>query len=223
VHRLRDGDRRRHRTALTDPADIVARGYDEIADRFAEWQGGVTGSQRDAWIQELLGQLGDQPTVLELGVGGGGPSRALAERAKLTGVDVSAEQLRRARESLPHATLIHADFTHLQLPSESFNAVAAFYVLNHVPQERVAPLLRSVSQWLRPGGFFLATFPTSDLSGWTGEWLGTEMFFAGLDPATNRRLVEAAGLEVLRDERETMVEPDYGEVTWQWLFAQKPR
>jgi hypothetical protein len=47
------------------------------------------------------------------------------------------------------------------------------------------------------------------------------MYFAGFDPATNRRLVEAAGLAVLRDERETMIEPDHGEVTWQWLFGQK--
>jgi cyclopropane fatty-acyl-phospholipid synthase-like methyltransferase len=146
----------------------------------------------------------------------------LPNRAKFTGVDVSAEQLRRTRERLPHATLIHADFTRVHPPPESFDAVVAFYVLNHVPQERLAPLLGSVSQWLRPNGFFLATFPTSDVSGWTGEWLGTEMYFAGFDATTNRRLVEAAELEVLRDERETMVEPEYGEVTWQWLFAQKP-
>jgi cyclopropane fatty-acyl-phospholipid synthase-like methyltransferase len=221
VHRLRDGDRRRRRAALTDPVDIVARGYDEIADRFAEWQDGITGSQRDGWIEKLLAQLGDQADVLELGVGGGGPSRILAERSTFTGVDVSREQLRRALEILPHASLIHSDFTCLELPSASFDAIVAFYVLNHVPQERLARLLRDVSRWLRPGGYFLGTFPTSDLVGWTGDWLGTEMFFAGFGPATNRRLVEAAGLEILRDERETMIEPDHGEVTWQWLFAQK--
>jgi SAM-dependent methyltransferase len=222
VHRLRDGDRRRRRAALTDLVGIVARGYDEIADRFAEWQDGITRSQREVWIDELLGQLGDQPAVFELGVGGGGPSRSLAERTTFTGVDVSTKQLRRAREILPDATLIRSDFTCLELPSESFDAVVAFYVLNHVPQERLAPLLRDVSQWLRPGGYFLGTFPTNDLLGWTGDWLGTEMFFAGFDAATNRRLVEAAGLEVLRDERETMIEPEECQVTWQWLFARMP-
>ena len=161
--------------------------------------------------------------MLELGVGAGvEASCALAERATFTGIDVSAEQLRRARERIPRATLIEADFTRLELPDESFDAVVAFYVLNHVPQDRLAPLLRTVSRWLRPGGYFLASFPTGENAGWAGEWLGTKMFFAGFDAATNRRLVEV-GLEVLRDERETMVEPDYGEVTWQWLFAQKPQ
>ena len=222
MHRLRDGDRRRRRAALTDPVDIVARGYDEIADRFAKWQGGITGSRRDGRVAELLEQLGDRPAVLELGVGGGRPSRSLAERTTFTGIDVSTEQLGPAREILPHATLIHSDFTRLELPSESFDAVVAFYVLNHVPRERLAPLLRDVAQWLRPSGSFLGTFPTSDLPGWTGNWLGTEMFFAGFDAATNRRLVEAAGLDVLRDERETMIEPEYGDVEWQWIFARKP-
>jgi ubiquinone/menaquinone biosynthesis C-methylase UbiE len=224
VHRVRYGDRRRHRTTLTDPVDIVARGYDEIADRFEEWQRGITGSQRAAWIAELGGRLRAGADVLELGVGAGiESSRAIAERAAFTGVDISAEQLRRARERMPEATFVHADFTRLELPSESFDAVIAFYVLNHVPREQLASLLGTVARWLRPAGYFLASFPTSDNEGWTGEWLGTEMFFAGFDAATNRRLVGAAGLEVLRDERETMTEPDYGEVTWQWLFAQKPQ
>ena len=47
------------------------------------------------------------------------------------------------------------------------------------------------------------------------------MFFAGLPPEQNRRLVENAGLEVLRDEIEISVEPD-GEARFQWLLARKP-
>jgi ubiquinone/menaquinone biosynthesis C-methylase UbiE len=223
VHRVRDGARRNHRTALSDPIDIVARGYDAIADRFAEWQGRIEDTRRFVWIDDLLERLGAGAEVLELGVGAGvESSRVIAERARLTGVDVSAEQLRRARERMPESTFILGDFTRLELPRSSFDAVVAFYVLNHVPQERQALLLCNISDWLRPGGYFLASFPTSDNPGWTGEWLGATMFFAGFAPETNRRLVEAAGLCVLRDELETMVEPDHGVVTWQWLVAQKP-
>jgi hypothetical protein len=46
------------------------------------------------------------------------------------------------------------------------------------------------------------------------------MYFAGCDPKTNRDLAEQAGLEVVRDELENIVEPE-GEVRWQWLLAQR--
>ena len=35
------------------------------------------------------------------------------------------------------------------------------------------------------------------------------------------QVVVQAGLEVVRDELETMVEPE-GEVRWQWLLARRP-
>jgi SAM-dependent methyltransferase len=108
----------------------------------------------------------------------------------------------------------------VELPEASFDAAVSFYVLNNLPQEELRPLLERVAAWLRPGGWFLASFPSSDNPGWRGEWLGTTMYFAGCDPATNRRLTEKAGLEVVRDELETMVEPE-GEVRWQWLLARR--
>ena len=160
--------------------------------------------------------------MLELGVGAGvESSRILAERGRLTGVDLSREQLKRAQARLPGASLIHGDFTKVELPPASFDAVVSFYVLNNLPQEELGPLLQRVAGWLRPGGWFLASLPSSDNPGWRGEWLGTEMYFAGSDPATNRRLTEEAGLEIVFDELETMVEPE-GEVRWHWLLGRLP-
>ena len=204
-----------------DPNRIVERGYDAIADRFAEWQAQISDETRLRYLADLLELLPERPDVLELGVGAGvESSRILAERGRLTGVDISREQLRRARERLPGATLIHGDFSAVELPPESFDAVVSFYVLNNLPQEELGPLLLRIAAWLRPGGWFLASLPSSDNPGWRGEWLGTEMYFAGCDPQTNRALAEEAGLEVVRDELETMVEPE-GEVRWQWLLARR--
>lgn len=202
-----------------DPKRIVERGFDAIADRFAAWQHGISDGARLRYLADLLELLPERPDVLELGVGAGvQSSRILAERGRLVGVDLSREQLRRARKHLPAAKLIHGDFTAVELPPASFDAVVSFYVLNNLPQEELAPLLRRVAGWVRPGGWFLASFPSSENPGWRGDWLGTEMYFAGCDPETNRRLTEEAGLEVARDEFETMIEPD-GEVRWHWLLA----
>ena len=206
-----------------DVRQIVESGYDAMADRFAEWQRGVVGSTRLERVEELLRLLPDRPDVLELGVGAGVRStRMLAVRGRLTGVDVSSEQLDRARRRVPSATFIHTDITELELEAASFDAVVAAYVLNHVPPEQLGPLLQRAARWLRPGGYVLASFATEDNPGWTGEWLGVEMYFAGCDPATNRQRTEEAGLEIVRDELETMVEPE-GEVRWQWLLARRSR
>jgi predicted TPR repeat methyltransferase len=205
-----------------DVRRTIEQGYDAMADRFAAWQKQITGSTRVERIERLLELLPPNADVLELGIGAGvRSSRLLAARGRLTGVDLSAEQLRRARERLPGATLIQADFTELELHPESFDAVVAAYVLNHLPPEELGPLARKVASWLRSGGYFLASYGTSDLPGWTGEWLGVEMFFGGLPPEENRRLVEDAGLEVLADELEVSQEPE-GEARFQWLLARRP-
>jgi SAM-dependent methyltransferase len=215
-----------------DVKRVIETGYDTMADRFEAWQREIEGSMRIERIEALLALLPKHADILELGVGAGvRSSRLLAERGRLTGVDISAEQLRRAQERIPGATFLHADFTELELEAGSFDAVVAAYVLNHVPQDELGPLVQRVAAWLRPGGHFLATFPTNDNPGWTGEWLGVEMFFAGFPPAENRRLVEAAGLAVLDDEIEVTIEPDDGdsgqepgpsEARFQWLLARKP-
>jgi SAM-dependent methyltransferase len=204
-----------------DPKLIVERGYDAIVDEFARWQAQISDETRLRYLAELLELLPERPDVLELGVGAGvESSRILAARGRLTGIDLSREQLRRAQARLPAATLIRGDFTEADLPPASFDAVVSFYVLNNVPQPELPPLMRRIAEWLRPGGWFLASLPGSDNPGWRGEWLGVEMYFAGCDPKTNRHLAEQAGLEVVRDELEDMVEPE-GEVRWQWLLAQR--
>jgi predicted TPR repeat methyltransferase len=202
---------------------IVGAGYDAMADRFAEWQGeirGVSGPQRATRLLELLPE---RPDVLELGVGAGvEQSRLLAERGHLTGVDVSAEQLRRARMRLPGAKLIQADVQALDFAPNRFDAVVSFYVLNHVPRESLRPLLGRIGGWLRPGGWFLAAFAAGDLDAWQGEFLGAESFFSGYEPAVNEELVRGAGLELHESEVETIHEPE-GPARFHWVLARKPR
>ena len=206
-----------------DVKRLVASGYDAIADRFAEWQRGITGSSRLRRLDELMALLPERPDVLELGCGAGVRStRVLAERGRLTGVDISAEQLRRARRRIPEATLLHADLTEVEFAPESFDAVVSFYTLNHVPREELAPLARRIRGWLRPGGYLLANFAADDNPGWRGQWLGTEMFFSGFDPEQTRTLVADAGLEVMQAEAETIVEPEYGEGRFLWVLARRP-
>jgi len=208
---------------VSDPrVQMVADGYDRMADTFAEWCDRIEGDPRADWCEELTSRLPDGARVLELGCGAGNTAETqeLARRFRLTGVDVSGEQIRRARANVSGAELVQADFLELDLPAESFDAECSFYVFNHVPRERLGPLLERVAGWLRPGGLALNAFGASDLPGWTGEFLGAETFFAGYEPPENTRLVEAAGLTILRNEVVTFTEPE-GPVQFHWILAHK--
>ena len=123
---------------------------------------------------------------------------------------------------VPGARFLHADLTAVELEPTSFDAVVSFYVFNHVPREELGPLLGRIQRWLRPGGFLLASFGASDVPGWYGEWLdGVETFFSGYEPEVTLQLVRASGLEIRRDELETIREPE-GDATFLWVLARKP-
>jgi ubiquinone/menaquinone biosynthesis C-methylase UbiE len=207
---------------VSDPrVKIVERGYDRIAETFAAWRDRIEGDPRAEWAADLATRLPEGASVLELGCGAGSEETLdLSRRFRLTGVDVSREQIRRARERVPNAEFVQADFLELDVPDESFDAVCSFYVLNHAPRELLGPLFGRVVRWLRPGGLAMHAFGVGDNPGWTGDWLGAETFFAGYEPAENTRLVTAAGLTILRDEVVSFTEPE-GEVRFQWILAER--
>jgi len=205
---------------VPDPrTKIVADGYDAMGETFAAWREEIVGDPRDEWEEELVSRLAEGARLLELGCGGGTPeTRRLAQRFVLTGVDISPRQVERARAAIPNAEFLCADFTELELPDGSFDAVVAFYVFNHVPRDLLAPLLGSIHGWLAPGGWLLTAFGQSDLEGWTGEWLGAQTFFSSYPPEINSRLVREAGFTIERDEVVTFEEPEEP-ASFQWVLA----
>jgi cyclopropane fatty-acyl-phospholipid synthase-like methyltransferase len=205
---------------VADPrTQLVADGYDAIGETFAAWREEIANDPRREWEDELVSRLEPGARVLELGCGGGSPeTRRLARQFALTGVDISPRQVERARATIPDADFVCADFTELELPAGSFEAIASFYVFNHVPRELLAPLLGRIHGWLVPGGRLLAAFGASDLKGWTGDWLGAPTFFSGFPPELNSRLVREAGFTIERDEAVELEEPG-GPARFQWVLA----
>jgi SAM-dependent methyltransferase len=207
---------------VTDPrVELVGEGYDIIGERFDGWRDRIVGDPRERWFDELASRLSEGARVLELGCGSGlAETQRLAERFRLTGVDVSAGQVRSARANVPAATFVHADFTSMELAPGSFEAVCAFYSFNHVPRDLLARVFERIHSWLTPGGYFLVSLGANDTSDWTGEWLGAAMYFSGYPPETNRRLLDEAGFTRLLDEVISFREPE-GEATFQWVLARR--
>jgi SAM-dependent methyltransferase len=208
---------------VTEPREIVRAGYDAIADRYAEWAGSFE-SPIMSWVERLVQRVPEGARMLELGCGGDNPAtRVLVARYEYTGVDLSPEQLARARRAHPRATFTEADATTLDLPAESFDAVASFFMFGHVPRREQEQLLRRIHGWLRPGGWFLTTLGTAGARDEVeADWLGAPMFFASFDEETNRQMLERAGFVIDEARVIPFEEPGHGLVQFMWVLARRP-
>jgi SAM-dependent methyltransferase len=209
--------------AALDPRRIVADGYDRIADRYQAWSPGRPSAARLRALDLADSLIPRGADVLELGCGAGIPMTArIAGGRHVTGIDISPEQIRRARHNVPDATFRVGDMTALEWPEASVDAVVAFYSLTHVPRDDQPALLRRIHDWLRPGGAFVASFGVEDDPGTVeADWLGVDMYFSHFSARRNRRLVGEAGLVVERAD--VLVEPEdrFG-ARFLWVVARRP-
>jgi cyclopropane fatty-acyl-phospholipid synthase-like methyltransferase len=208
---------------MLDAKRIVADGYDEIADRHAAWASHTRAQERERYIALLMELLPAGAALLDLGCGAGVPTtRALAARFRVTAVDLSARQVALARTNVPGATVLHGDMTQVELAPGSFDAVAAFYSIIHVPRDEHAALLKRVASWLRPEGLSVATLMASDTDdGYEPDWLGAPMYWSGYDEQTTSRLLHAADFSIQRAQIETADE-DGKPVSFLWVVARRP-
>ncbi|HZC31661.1 MAG TPA: class I SAM-dependent methyltransferase [Candidatus Bathyarchaeia archaeon] len=206
-----------------DPKQVVAAGYDAMAERYLAWSGLRPSAARLRYLalaDELIAAGAD---VLELGCGAGAPVTAtLAVGRSLTGVDISTVQIGLARANVPSATFVRADLTTLGFDAATFDAVVAFYSLTHVPRAEHAALFGRIRSWLRPGGLFLGSLGVEDSPDEIeADWLGVDMFFSHFSARVNRRLVAEAGLVIERAE--VAVEPeDRHNARFLWVIARAP-
>jgi SAM-dependent methyltransferase len=202
---------------------IVRDGYDRAADAYRAWAAGIVDDPRDRFLARFAAAVPKGGEVLDLGCGAGLPSTAtLARDFHVTAVDISTEQIDRARVNVPEARFVVADVMDVPFERGSFDGVTAFYAVSHVPRSEHAELFRRIASWLRPGGLFLASLGAQDSPDWIGEWLGVPMFFSSFDAETNARLLQEAGFEILENELVTMREPE-GDAAFQWVVAKATR
>jgi ubiquinone/menaquinone biosynthesis C-methylase UbiE len=210
-------------TKPTDPADpkgVVARGYDEVAERYLEWSALRPSPARRQYLDLACERIPPGAAVLELGCGAGLPmTKALAYGRDVTGVDISATQISLARQNVPTATFIQSDMTALAFGDDSFDAVVAFYSLTHVPRDEQPGLFARIRRWLRPGGMLIATMGVEDDPGGVErDWLGVDMYFSHFSARKNRRMVETAGFAIERADVVSEPEDRHG-ARFLWIVA----
>lgn len=197
---------------------LVEQGYDRIAEQYLASKGALDPGTL-ALLDALVCGLEGDAVVLDLGCGAGMPvTRWLAERFRVTGVDLSGRQLALAREHAPGATFLQGDMAEVAFPAASFDAIASLYAIIHLPREEQPALLARIARWLKPGAGFLATWPITawedeerDWNGW-----GAPMWWSHHGAEANLTLLRDAGFVIERAETRTAAAE-----TWLWVLARR--
>ena len=205
---------------FSEPLQIVAQGYDQVADKYARLEAGAEWP-RMRWLRKVLDNLEAGSAVLDLGCGSGDPADIeIAKIHHITGVDISQTQINLARQNVPSGTFIHGDAGSADFPADSFDAVISFYTLEHLPRDVHQPLLARIYQWLQGNGYLLIATEATEIDEIVSEWLDVPMYFSSFDPETVKKMVEVAGFEILETAVEPQMEGDH-EVSYLWLLAQR--
>lgn len=209
-------------TDTPTPRQIVARGYDQLTERYTTWATSQHDESRGRYMQVLLDHARGRMRLLDLGCGNGLTStKRLAESYKVTAVDISPKNAKLAARAIPRAQIICADMTQLSFPPESFDAISAFYSLIHIPREDLADFFGRITRWLRPNGLFVGCLTAYDLpEEFSADWLGVPMYWSGYSSERNRELLREAGLTVHSAVEETKDE-DGVAVTFLWFIAER--
>jgi ubiquinone/menaquinone biosynthesis C-methylase UbiE len=110
-------------------------------------------------------------------------------------------------QNVPQARFVQADATPFNFPAASFDAVAVFYSLIHIPRQEQPMLLRKIAAWLRPGGLLVAAMGTCSVqTDFADDFIGAPMYWSSFDSETNKRLNEEAGLCLIDAWEETALD-----------------
>lgn len=176
----------------------------EVFDQLAELYQGEHSQNpfQNARVENLGALLPAGSSVLDLGCGTGVPTARILTGAghRVLGVDVSAGMLRLAREQVPAAEFRHANILDLPADLGPFDAVTSFFALLMLSRADIGTVLRRVTGWLRPGGYFAVGMVNFDGDSVPLEFLGVPVSISGYPEAEWKDQLQEAGLTVLEIE-----------------------
>ncbi|MEU1210295.1 class I SAM-dependent methyltransferase [Nocardia sp. NPDC005825] len=154
---------------MVDSADITVTrdAYDEVAELYSDlFRRQLQDNPFDAVMLDAFAH-----TVREHGAGpvadiGCGPGRVTTHLAaaglEVSGIDLSPEMIRIAREQYPDLSFEVGPMERLRFEDESLAGIVAWYSIIHTPPARVPDVLTEFARVLRPGGYALFGFQAAD-------------------------------------------------------------
>jgi cyclopropane fatty-acyl-phospholipid synthase-like methyltransferase len=203
--------------------DIIARGYDRVADEYAALESAEAPWPRLKRVRAFAADLPRGSRILDIGCGNGLPAtRELALSHEVTGVDISEQQIARARSNVPTATFIVGDVREVDLPVAVFDAIVALYLIDNIARDDYPALFRRFAELLRPNGRLLLSAEPGEDPWQQYTWLGVPMFINTVPTQQLVRLLQEAGLSVVSTEFESQLE-GARRIEYAWIIAESLR
>ncbi|MEV4597081.1 class I SAM-dependent methyltransferase [Amycolatopsis sp. NPDC049253] len=176
-------------TTAQELFDAIGAGYEEAFGR---------PPMVEAAVRELVAVLPPGARVLDVGSGTGRPVAEDLTRAghRVTGLDVSREMVRIAREQVPAAEFRHVDVREWESEAESWDAVCAFFPFLQMTRAETESVLGKIAGWLKTGGRFALITVPKDIEDVPLDFLGHAVRLTSFASGDLVERVRAAGLEV---------------------------
>ncbi|MEV4473145.1 class I SAM-dependent methyltransferase [Nonomuraea salmonea] len=147
----------------TQPKEAIRQVYEFISAEYDDRIPGLTPADRrfiDTELDFILGRVGPEDSVLDLGCGTGRLTIPLAGLAKeVVGLDLCDGMLavarRKAEEEGADIRFDQGDMCDLPYPDDSFDVVTSTLALMHIPLEARGTAFAEIARVLRPGGRLL--------------------------------------------------------------------
>jgi ubiquinone/menaquinone biosynthesis C-methylase UbiE len=182
--------------------------FDQLAEKYQSEHS--SNPFQVALIERIAALLPAGASVLDLGCGTGVPTATIltASDHRVVGVDISEGMLKLAREQVPAAEFVHADFTDLPDDFGRFGAVTAFFSLLMLSKADIERVLTKVAGWVEPGGHLGVGMVNFDGDSLPFEFLGVPVTVSGYLEPDLAAVVEAHGFTVESIETVDFTPPD---------------
>ncbi|BCY07954.1 class I SAM-dependent methyltransferase [Actinoplanes sp. L3-i22] len=198
----------------------------EVFDQLAEkYQGEHSHNPfQAALIEEISTTLPAGASVLDLGCGTGVPTAKVLTESdhRVVGVDIAEGMLRLAREQVPAAEFVHANFAELPADFGQFEAVTAFFSLLMLSKADIERTFDKVVGWLKPGGYFALGMVNFDADSIPIEFMGVPVTVSGYLEPDLKAVLEAHGFTVVSIETVFFTPTDGPQESQIFALAQIP-
>jgi len=193
---------------------ILGKKYDRIAQWWHDQH--VNSAYGVSQLEKALAFARLKGNALDVGCGAGGRLIRLLQdnEYSITGLDVSAEMVRLARQNHPQHSFIHHDICTWKT-DETFDLIVAWDSLFHLPFDMHQPVLTKLSRALAEGGMLMYTFGNA-YGEHTDSWRDDTFYYSSIGINENMQLLIDNGLSILH------LELDQYPQTHVYVIAYKP-